>query len=113
MQTVWLNSTDEFKRDFINWYNTKGLNRLYTINEFLKQPLFLTQGIWNSFLLKQNVIILYSSQGASLIHTAYKVENQLDDIYIIKLRIKNKPLINYKTMVNTIVIDYPNSLIPF
>jgi hypothetical protein len=113
MEEVFNNATNEFIQDFHTWYHKKQLHTFIPWDKLTVTPLYVTQGMYNSFLLTQGIIILYTARGASVVHTAYKNKGDLNDEYLIKIPNESTPLKNYKKAMLEIVKDYPKSIMPF
>ena len=108
MKDVFDNANNAFIKEFNEWYHKKELHKFIPYEQLATTPLVVTQGIYNAFLLKNDIVILYTAKGASMVHTSHT-----SDLYLIKLVNKDKPLRNYKAVLSKITKDYPNSILPF
>ena len=106
-------ATEEFWLDFKKWYFTKKLDLHIPYDIIMDYPLAYTQGIFNAFLEKQDIVVLNTARGFSVVHTAYDNKAHMKDQYIFRQENEQSPTRNYKCALLYIVRDYPNSLLPF
>ena len=106
-------ATNEFWIDFNAWYLKKGLQTHIPYDIVMEYPLAYTQGIFNAFLESKEIVILNTTRGWSVVHSAYKNAANLYDDYIFNQKVEQSITKNYKCALLYIVRDYPNSILPF